>query len=37
MNLLNFFNTFADGNAATPGCFPSGTDADCRGAILGPD
>ena len=32
MNLLNFFNTFADGNAATPGCFPSGTDADCRGA-----
>ena len=32
MNVLNFFNTFADGNAATPGCFPSGTDADCRGA-----
>jgi uncharacterized protein len=32
MNLLNFFNTFADSNAATPGCFPSGTDADCRGA-----
>ena len=23
---------FADRNAATPGCFPSGTDADCRGA-----
>ena len=33
MNVLNFFNTFADGNAATPGCFPGGTDADCRGAI----
>jgi predicted extracellular nuclease len=32
MNVLNFFNTLADGNAATPGCFPSGTDADCRGA-----
>ncbi len=32
MNLLNFFNTFADNNASTPGCFPSGTDADCRGA-----
>jgi predicted extracellular nuclease len=32
MNLLNYFNTFADGNAATPGCFPRGTDADCRGA-----
>ncbi len=32
MNLLNFFNTFADNNAGTPGCFPSGTDADCRGA-----
>jgi uncharacterized protein len=32
MNLLNFFNTFADSNASTPGCFPSGTDADCRGA-----
>ena len=32
MNLLNFFNTFADGNPSTPGCFPSGTDADCRGA-----
>ena len=32
MNLLNFFNTFNDSNAATPGCFPSGTDADCRGA-----
>lgn len=32
MNVLNFFNTFADGNAATPGCFPSGTEADCRGA-----
>ena len=32
MNVLNFFNTFADNNAATPGCFPSGTDADCRGA-----
>ncbi len=32
MNLLNFFNTFADGNAATPGCFRSGTDGDCRGA-----
>jgi uncharacterized protein len=32
MNVLNFFNTFADGNSATPGCFPSGTDADCRGA-----
>ena len=32
MNQLNYFNTFADGNAATPGCFPSGTDADCRGA-----
>ena len=32
MSLLNFFNTFADGNPGTPGCFPSGTDADCRGA-----
>jgi predicted extracellular nuclease len=32
MNLLNFFNTFADNNTGTPGCFPSGTDADCRGA-----
>ncbi len=32
MNVLNFFNTFADNNSATPGCFPSGTDADCRGA-----
>jgi predicted extracellular nuclease len=32
MNVLNFFNTFADNNPATPGCFPSGTDADCRGA-----
>ncbi|HEX9018500.1 MAG TPA: ExeM/NucH family extracellular endonuclease, partial [Anaerolineaceae bacterium] len=32
MNLLNYFNTFADGNASTPGCFPSGTDTDCRGA-----
>jgi uncharacterized protein len=32
MNLLNFFNTFNDGNAGTPGCFPSGTDSDCRGA-----
>ncbi|MHB8893334.1 MAG: ExeM/NucH family extracellular endonuclease, partial [Candidatus Limnocylindrales bacterium] len=32
MNVLNFFNTFADGNVATPGCFPSGTDNDCRGA-----
>ena len=32
MNLLNFFNTFADGNSSTPGCFPRGTDADCRGA-----
>ena len=32
MNMLNFFNTFADNNADTPGCFPSGTDADCRGA-----
>jgi predicted extracellular nuclease len=32
MNLLNFFNTFADGNAGTPGCFPGGGDSDCRGA-----
>lgn len=32
MNLLNFFNTYADGNSSTPGCFPNGTDADCRGA-----
>ncbi|MDX2007585.1 MAG: ExeM/NucH family extracellular endonuclease [Meiothermus sp.] len=32
MNLLNFFNTFADGNSSTPGCFPSGNDGDCRGA-----
>jgi hypothetical protein len=32
MNLLNFFNTFNDGNAGTPGCFPSGNDSDCRGA-----
>jgi len=32
MNLLNFFNTFADGNSSTPGCFPRGIDADCRGA-----
>jgi predicted extracellular nuclease len=31
-NVLNWFNTFADRNDATPGCFPSGTDADCRGA-----
>ena len=23
MNLLNFFNTFADNNAGTPGCFPA--------------
>lgn len=32
LNVLNYFNTFADGNAATPGCFPSGNDSDCRGA-----
>ncbi len=32
MNLLNYFNTFNDRNTATPGCYPSGTDADCRGA-----
>jgi uncharacterized protein len=32
MNLLNYFNTFDDGDAATPGCFPSGGDGDCRGA-----
>jgi uncharacterized protein len=32
MNVLNFFNTFNDGNTSTPGCFPSGTDSDCRGA-----
>ena len=32
MNLLNFFNTFNDGNTSTPGCFPSGNDSDCRGA-----
>ena len=32
MNLLNYFNTFDDGNAGTPGCFPSGNDSDCRGA-----
>ena len=32
MNTLNYFNTFDDGNSGTPGCFPSGTDADCRGA-----
>ena len=32
MNLLNFFNTFADSNSSTPGCFPSGSDGDCRGA-----
>jgi uncharacterized protein len=32
MNVLNFFNTFADNNPATPGCFPSETEADCRGA-----
>ena len=32
MNLLNYFNTFADGNSSTPGCFPRGIDADCRGA-----
>jgi predicted extracellular nuclease len=31
-NLLNYFNTYADGNSGTPGCYPSGTDADCRGA-----
>lgn len=31
-NVLNWFNTFNDRNVATPGCFPSGTDADCRGA-----
>lgn len=32
LNLLNFFNTFADNNASTPGCFPGGGDSDCRGA-----
>jgi predicted extracellular nuclease len=32
INLLNYFNTFADSNSGTPGCFPSGTEADCRGA-----
>ena len=32
MNLLNYFNTFADGNSGTPGCFPGGGDSDCRGA-----
>lgn len=32
INVLNYFNTFADGNAATPGCFPSGSEEDCRGA-----
>jgi predicted extracellular nuclease len=31
-NVLNWFNTFADGNAATPGCYPRGVDGDCRGA-----
>ncbi len=31
-NVLNWFNTFNDRNVATPGCFPGGTDADCRGA-----
>jgi uncharacterized protein len=32
MNLLNFFNTFADNNPDTPGCYRSGTETDCRGA-----
>jgi len=32
INVLNYFNTLNDRNVATPGCFPSGTDADCRGA-----
>jgi predicted extracellular nuclease len=32
LNLLNYFNTFNDRIASTPGCLPSGTDADCRGA-----
>ena len=32
MNLLNYFNTFNDGNSGTPGCFPGGGDSDCRGA-----
>ena len=31
MNLLNFFNTLRCA-MPPPGCFPSGTDADCRGA-----
>lgn len=31
-NVLNYFNNFADGNTATAGCFPSGTESDCRGA-----
>ena len=30
--MLNYFNNFADGNTATAGCFPSGTESDCRGA-----
>lgn len=32
INVLNYFNTFDDGDAATPGCFPSHSDRDCRGA-----
>lgn len=32
LNVLNHFNTYDDRDAATPGCFPSGSDADCRGA-----
>lgn len=32
INVLNYFNTLNDRNTATPGCFPSGTDSDCRGA-----
>ncbi len=31
-NVLNYFNNFADGNPATAGCFPSGSENDCRGA-----
>lgn len=31
-NVLNYFNNFADGNPATAGCFPSGSESDCRGA-----
>jgi hypothetical protein len=32
LNLLNYFNTIDDRTPGAPGCFPSGTFTDCRGA-----